>query len=48
MKDNMKNVSLPPQDKTISDFWKMSQKMNCDDFIKMVKEVKIKIIYSDE
>lgn len=39
---------MPPQDKTITDLYRMAQKMNCDDFIKMVKEVKIKIIYADE
>lgn len=38
-------AQFPPQEKTISDLWRIAQKKNCDDFIKIVKELKIKIIY---
>lgn len=46
---NMVNkINIPPQEKTISDLWRIAQNKNCDDFIKMVKELNIKIVYNEK
>ena len=36
-----------PQEKTISDLWRIAQKHNCDDFIQIVNTLNIKIVYKD-
>jgi hypothetical protein len=36
-----------PQEKTVSDLWRIAQKYNCDDFIQIIDTLNIKIIYKD-
>ncbi len=38
---------IVPQEKTVSDLWRIAQKHNCDDFIQMVNSLNIKIVYKD-
>ena len=38
---------IVPQEKTVSDLWRIAQKYNCDDFIQMINTLNIKIIYKD-
>lgn len=36
---------VPPQEKTISDLWRIAQKKNCDDFINFFKSVDMQVVY---
>lgn len=38
---------IVPQEKTISDLWRIAQKYNCNDFIQIVNSLNIKIVYKD-
>ena len=41
------SFSIVPQEKTVSDLWRIAQKYNCDDFIQMVNILNINIVYKE-
>jgi hypothetical protein len=40
--------TIPPQEKAISDLWRIAQKKNCDDFINIIKYINIQVVYLED
>lgn len=40
--------TIPPQEKAISDLWRIAQKKNCDDFINIIKSINMQVVYLEE
>ena len=40
--------NIPPQEKTISDLWRVVQKKNCDDFINLFKSTNMQVVYLED
>lgn len=40
----LKEVVILPQEKTITDLYRIAQKRNCDDFVKIIMELGLVIV----